>query len=249
MEDFENIYDKIKELIGNSPERLSVLDEQIDIDVQMEYFEFSRRIKEGLDPKEVIAIAHKLLEPDYSLDLKKDLLPRLASVEKVEAYRILEKFMLSPPEELKNWCILALQESKLLLESKLLNENKVFVSTGLGGKGDKLRYFVVLIASGADGFTDLQKKIIRNEFEITLKKHSAVIEEITYYHNFVTLLTIVPMNVTIKQLFREAIEESNLFGDFLAPNFIITNVKILNHNEIRDFVNKHKSLKKKEIQE
>ena len=131
----------------------------------------------------------------------------------------------------------------MLLESKILNENKVFISTGLGGKGDKLRYFVVLIGRNISEFSEIHKKIIQNEFEMTLRKYNAEIEEIEYSQAFATLLTIVPLNVTIKQVFKEAIDESNLYGNFLIPNFIITNVKTLSFDEIRDFLEKQRLLK------
>jgi hypothetical protein len=241
MEEFENIYDKIKELIGDYPNRLSILEEQIDIDLQMEYFEVSRRVKENLNKEITMNDSPKLFDTDYSKEYKKDLLPRLASVEKVEAFRIIEKFMKDPPLELKNWGIMALQESKMLIESKLLDENKVFISTGLGGKGNKLRYFVVLLGKDIIEFSDLQKKVIKNEFEITLKKYNSKLEEISFCLSFATLLTMVPMNVTIKQIFKEAIDECNQYGDFLVQNFIITNVKILSFNEIKDFIEKQKT--------
>ena len=35
----ENIYDKIQEIFGESPGTLSILEEKVDIDLQMEYFE------------------------------------------------------------------------------------------------------------------------------------------------------------------------------------------------------------------
>ena len=244
MEEFENIYDKIKELIGDYPNRLSVLEEQIDIDLQMKYFDVSKKVKEDIDENFILHNSDKLFNRSYAIEDKRDLLSKLASIEKVEAYRTIEKFMENPPDELRSWGILALQESKMLLESKILNENKVFISTGLGGKGDKLRYFVVLIGKSKNEFSELQKKIIRTEFEMTLKNYNSKIEEINFSQSYATLLTIVPMNITIKQIFKEAIDESNQYGDFLNPNFIITNVKKLSFKEIGDFVEKQQMLTK-----
>ena len=244
MEEFENIYDKIKELIGDYPNRLSVLEEQIDIDLQMKYFDVSRKVKEDIDVNFILHSSDLLFNRSYAIEDKRNLLSKLASIEKVEAYRTIEKFMENPPDELKSWGILALQESKMLLESKILNENKVFISTGLGGKGDKLRYFVVLIGKGINEFSELQKKIIRTEFEMTLKNYNSKIEEINFSKSYATLLTIVPMNITIKQIFKEAIDESNQYGGFLNPNFIITNVKKLSFKEIGEFVEKQHMLSK-----
>ncbi len=241
MEEYENIYDKIRELFGAIPGQFSVLEEQIDIDLQMKYFEFSKEMKADLKPDRVMDESEKLFNDKVGADDKKELLAKLASVERVEAFRTIERFLHNPPEDLKEWGILAFQESKMLLESKILDENQVFISTGLGGKGDKLRYFVVLIGNKADQFTDSQKMIIRNEFEVILKKYNSEIENFEFSGSLATVKAVIPMNVTIRSIFEEAIGECNEFGNFLIPNFIITNVKELSFDEIRDFLKKQRS--------
>ncbi|MFC2116001.1 hypothetical protein ACFLTU_05970 [Bacteroidota bacterium] len=234
----ENIYDKIQEIFGESPGSYSILEEKIDIDLQMEYFEFSRSVKEELDEEVVLREMKELYNPEWSAEQKKKLLACLASIEKVETYRFIENYLNQGHEEVRNWAILALQESRMLLESKLLEENQVFISTGLGGKGSKLRYFVVLIRKDKAEFTDLQKKIIRNEFEIILNEHDSEIEKIDYLKHFATLVVIVPLKVSLKDTFRDVIRECNLYGNFLRTNFIVTNVRELNLDEIEDFLAK-----------
>jgi len=202
---------------------------------------FPRRIKKDLKPEKVLRESELLFDPHSSPEEKKIQLAKLASLDKVEAYRIIERFLNEDPDELKNWAILALQENRMLLESRLLGENHVFISTGLGGKGDKLRYFIVLFGKETADLSDLQKKIIRTEFEIGLKKHKAEIEEIKFSGSMATMLALIPLKVIIKQIFSEAISECNQYGDFLISNFIITNVKTLSFKEIRDhFENQQK---------
>lgn len=236
----ENIYDKIQEIFGEVPGTFSILEEKIDIDLQMEYFEFSRSIKKDLDEEEVLE--HKEQIFDFNRDVvdRRSMFAMLASLEEVQAYRTIERYLKEGHQELRSWAILALQESRMLLESKLLEENQVFISTGLGGKGLKLRYFVVLIAKGKTVFSDLQKKIIRNEFEDILIKCDAEIEKIDFLGRFATLLVMVPLKVALKDVFRSAITECNQYGDFMKSNFIITNVKELNMAEIKDFLKKQK---------
>ncbi len=74
----------------------------------------------------------------------------------MECYRAIESFIEEAEEALGFLGILALNESRMLLESKILDENQVFISTGLGGKDEKLRYFVVLMSrtkAGSDAYT------------------------------------------------------------------------------------------------
>jgi hypothetical protein len=241
MEDHENIYDKIKELLGSLPNQLSVLEEKIDIELQLEYFETSKRIKKDFEADSILKDSLVLFDPGSFAEDKKILLVKIAALEKVEAYRLIEKFLKEDPGDLKNWAILALQENRMLLESRLLGENHVFISTGLGGKGEKLRYFIVLFGKEVADLSDLQKKIIRNEFEISLKKYKGEIEEIKFSGSMSTILALIPMNAIIKQIFSEAISECNLYGNFLFQNFIISNVKVLSFVEIRKYIESQKN--------
>ena len=232
----ENIYDKIQEIFGEVPGSFSILEEQIDIDLQMEYFEFSRGIKKDLDNGAILERKEEIFDLSGSTEERKSLFAQLASLEDVSAYRTIERYLKEGHKDLRNWAILALQESRMLLESKLLEENQVFISTGLGGKGSKLRYFVVLISKEEDGFSELQKKIIKNEFEDILAKGDAEIEKVDFPAPFATLVVMVPLKVALKDVFRSAIAECNQYGNFMKSNFIITNVKELNLAEIRDFL-------------
>jgi hypothetical protein len=236
MEENENIYDKLQELFGTSPGSFNVLQEQIDVDLQMKYFELSRRVKKELVPEVVMEESAKLFKENTGNDKKKELLARLASVEEVVAFRTIEKFYMSAPEDLKEWAALAFQESKMMLESKFLDENQVLISTGLGGKGMKLRYFVVILGENNQDFTDTQKRIIKNEFTYTLQKHNSEVEDLNFSESMATVMAIVPMNEPVKAVFEEAVGECNTYGNFLRENFIITNVKELSFQEIKDFL-------------
>jgi hypothetical protein len=234
--DEENIYDRIQGIFGHFPENFSILEEQIDIDLQMEYFEFSRNYKQNPVAGKILTRKEQLFHKEYPIPRKKKLLVQLASLEEVEAYRAIEKYLKDPDPEIKEWAILAFQESRMLIQSKLLDENQVFISTGLGGRGSKLRYFVVLINNYDKAFEDLQRKLIKTEFEFFLKKHDAELEKVNFMKNYCTLLTMVPIRASIREVFKTAIAECNQYGDFIKDNFIVTNVKALSYEEINEFV-------------
>ncbi|MBN1185917.1 MAG: hypothetical protein JXB49_26790 [Bacteroidales bacterium] len=235
MED-ENLYDKIKELFGNIPDNFNILEEVIDIDLQLEYFEFSRKHRKDFSKEDVIRNKEDLFKDKVSDDRKKTLLVQLASIEDVEAYRTIEKFLKDKENPLYYWAVLACQESRMLLESKILEENQVFISTGLGGKENKLRYFVVLISKSENPFSTFQEDIINKEFNYVLKKNEAEVEEIHLYGSFITLVTLIPLELSLKNIFKEAIKECNQYGDFLSNHFIVTNVKKLSKEEIIEFL-------------
>ena len=179
-----------------------------------------------------------LSEPGYSFEVKKEILARLASIENVACYRAIESYFEIAEEPLKDWALLALNESRMQLESKLTEENQVFISTGLGGKEQKLRYFVVLMSRARLDLTHTHKMVIKNEFEFILKKFDAEVEEVDFSGSLATILLLLPMNYSLKKVFKAAINECNLYGNFLEDDFIVTNVKTLSFKEIQEFLSR-----------
>jgi len=236
MEEHENLYEKIREILGGSPGNLKILEQKIDMDLQMEYYDCSMKIREERSDAWALEHMQYLSEPGYSVDVKKEILARIASVENVECYRAIEAFLEDADDVLHSWTILALNESRMLLESKIMDENQVFISTGLGGKDEKLRYFVVLMSRARIDLTESQKMVIKNEFEFILKKFDAVIEESNFSGYLATILLLLPMNHSLKSVFKEAIDECNRYGNFLNDDFIVTNVRVLSFGEIVDFL-------------
>jgi len=236
MEEHENLYEKIQEILGGSPGALKILEQQIDMDLQLEYYECSKKLKKELDETWAYDHMQYLTEAGYSNDVKKDILARLASIENVACYRAIESFSDEAEEPLRDWALLALNESRMQLESKIMEESQVFISTGLGGVDQKLRYFVVLISRTDADFTPTHQMVIRNEFEDVLKKYDAVLEEVSFSGYLATILLLLPMNFSLKMVFQEAINECNQYGDFLKDDFIVTNVKTLSFEEITEFL-------------
>jgi len=240
MKDHENLYDKIKEIFGVIPGSFNIMEDTIDVDLQMEYFEFSKKMSQEFDEQWVINQLPVLDDPDGLLSSKKEVLARLASMHDVSAYRAIESYQKDVEPELREWCILALQESRMNLESHLLEENQIFISTGLGGKEDKLRYFVVLIARNRELLSDSQIRIINSEFTEVLNKFDAEIEDSNASGYLATFQLLLPIQYPVKQVFQEGIDEVNQFGDFLRETCIVTNVKKLSFEEIEDFIEQKK---------
>lgn len=241
----ENLFDKLREMSGKSFERLNILEEQIDVKLQMEYFKYSQKFKKGnsnLDQLEVDDM-EDLNQPDLTTEQKKEILVKLASIDDPKAYRIIEEYSKTDDPDIHDWAVLALQESKMLLESSLLDESQIFISTGLGGRGNMLRYFIVLIGDDIQEFNDFQQKMVNSEFEFAMQKNNAELETIDFEERYVSMKALIPFEVPLQQVFKQTIEECNQYGDFLKSNFIITNVKELSIAEIKDFINKSKSQK------
>jgi hypothetical protein len=239
--DEDSIYKKIQEAIESLPENFSILEEQIDVELQIEYFNYPREVKQNLSRKMLAQYQNELYDPDVLVDEKKNILVILASQEKVEAFRALEKYVKNTEPELRSWSILALQESRMVIQSSLMDEQQVYISTGLGGKGQSLRYFVVFIGNEiVDEYSDIQKKLLHDELEYSLKFHSGTLEEINFDKNLAIALLLLPVKIDIQKVFSNIIAECNQYGNFIRKDIIITNVKRMSPDEIREFITKER---------
>lgn len=236
MEPKDNLFAKIQELLGEQEGNFSILEQQVDIDIQLKYFEISRELKSTLNNDDTFDKKELLFSDEVPLEEKKKILVHLASIDKVEAYRAIEKYSQNPDAELKDWSIMAFQESKMLMESSLLEQNQVFISTGLGGKQSKLRYFVVFVTHNSSNLEDYQKKVIKSELEFVSRKNLCEVEDLTFAGRYATFKILIPIQAQFTDMLEEGLDACNQFGNFLNKNFIVTNVKELSVPEIDDLL-------------
>jgi len=237
LDNQENIFDKIQEILGSISGNFSILEHQVDVRVQIDYFDFSRNLRRDFDPELVLKQEENFYNPEISIESKKELLVSLASIDKPEAFRIIERFVQKASDDLKDWAILSLHESRLLLESRLLEENQVFISTGLGGLRGKLRYFIAIFSESSNEFSDIQRNLIKSEFDFIFPKYEAEVESVDFFTNYATVVALIPLNIPVQDPIKSAIGECNTLGNFIKQGFLVTNVKILNEIEIESLLN------------
>ncbi len=236
--------DKMRELVDKYGDNIAILEEEIDVKLQLQYFKESKQQKQSLDKISVLNKKEDLLDPDVSLEEKKQLLCQLASVNEVEAFRMLESYKANPDKALADWSVLAYQESKMLLQSTLLDEKPLFISTGLGGKGNRLRYFIVLVTNDHLSLSGYQEELVRGEVNYSFDLNNAELEELEFYGYFATIQALVPIDVSLKQMLSAIIKQCNEIGNFLSSSLLVTNVKKLSLGEIEKLIDENNSKQK-----
>jgi hypothetical protein len=237
MEQADNIYENIKDIIRKIPDNYQILEETIDIDVQKEYFESSKDI--ALDPeKDILSeLILQLEKVNLSVEDGKRLLQKIALYDTVEAYRAIEKYVQHPIPELKEWSVLALQQSKMVLHCSLLDEQQVFISTGLGGKNEKLRYLLIFPYNGnTDQITEVQRNSLEKELHFFLSNNEGELESTEFEDKYATAMILLPLKAPISDIIKEILNECNQLGDFLSHNAMITNMKKFSHEEITQII-------------
>ncbi len=238
----DNNLKKIQEAIDSLPENFSILEEQIDVELQTEYFDTARLLRAESDPEDLIESAKIILNDEESdEDSIKEVLIRLAGLDNVEAFRIIEKQKQKSEGIIRSWAVLAMQESRMLLQSSLLDEQQVFISTGLGGKAQKIRYFVSVMKHDInEDFSEQQQKIVKSELSFFLNKCEGELEEVNFENGCALSLFLFPLKQNLHEVLSAFIKECNQYGDFLTDDIIITNVKALTAEEIKTFIKNNK---------
>ncbi|MDR2915808.1 MAG: hypothetical protein LBV74_13390 [Tannerella sp.] len=242
MEGQEDVFKKFYDSFQNMDGHFHILEHRVPIEQQMEYFKYSNRVRKEfheMDDADYDRYILNLENIELSKEEKKKILAILASSKQVRAYRLLERYVQHPDEELVNWAYMALMESRITLESELSGEKQIYISTGLGGKGKKLRFYVLIISSHGVSFVDYQREVIEKEFRYALSKDDCEIERLTIGPRYVELVFLIPVKLDIKKMLEGVIQECNLYGNFLSEIFTVTNVKELSKEEVDQILEKY----------
>lgn len=236
MNNNETIYDKIQIIIGNLNGKLNIFEEEVDITLQLEYFELSKNFKKGqlyIDKKSALEILDSQKSSEQDL---KNALISLTILNDVEALRAIEQFQKKATKNIQKWALIAYHENKMLIESCLLEQDQIFISTGIGGKNGKLRYYLIIPTFKQKELTSEQKDLIHEEFKEVFFELDSEIEEIIFTNReYVFISALAPLKISVKRLFSTAIAKCNEYGNLLNIDFIVTNVKRPNHEEILNY--------------
>ena len=244
MKEEGDVFKKFRDSFSKMDGHFHILEQRVPVELQMEYFKYSEQVrkertKPDLNDMDYTAFRESLSNPESTTDYKKYILSMLATSREVKAYRMLEDYVQHPDDDVSNWAYMALMESRISLESELSDEKQIYISTGLGGKGEKLRFYVLMLSRDRKPFQEYQRKVIEREFAYFLPKADCEIERLTIGEQYVELVFLIPLRADIKLTLERVINECNQYGDFLSDIFTITNVKELTEQEVTDIINKN----------
>jgi hypothetical protein len=240
MKKKDDVFERFRDSFNKLEGHFHVLEQRIPIELQLEYFKYSEQMRRNntkMTNEEYDVYLQSLSNSTLSSEHKKYILSALAISNDVRAFRVLEEYVRHPDPDVTNWAYMALMEIRLSLESDLLEEKQIYISTGLGGKGEKLRFYVLIIASGEAPFQEYQRQTIEREFAYFLPTEDCEIERLTIYDLYVELLLLIPMRKDIKAILDWVITECNQYGNFISDAITVTNVKELSADEVTEIIN------------
>ncbi|MCP4438648.1 MAG: hypothetical protein GY810_06850 [Aureispira sp.] len=215
--DHEGLQEHLNKMLENLPKEIRVVEYGIDADTMRLYQRLAEYYKS-------ITINEYVLEMDLDSltdeeDFRKTLV-QIACLGSVEAFRKLEQFEKQElPEWKEKWAQMALMQCQIQLENELRDEPIGFIATGLGGRGNKIRYFFAVKSDQT--FDSGKARFVQQIFEEVLKEQDAELEEVVVYEQFVQFKILLPFNISLIDVVVKGIEDC----DFLDEEFFITNTK------------------------
>ena len=230
-------HEDIRKLLNSIPDKFDIMEEGIDVQIQNEYIDYSHSFERGeLTETETNNLSRILFDIETTIEAKKKVLTLLAHLGTITAFRQIEKYYRNPDKDLKQWTALALQECKMFLESSLTDQSTGFISSGLGGLNDKLRYYFLILPLSDRQFTATQKIIINDELNIVAGDLNCIVESVDLSDTFVGLIALVPMDVAVGTFIEEGIKKCNELGVFVFEHYYATNQNIPDKAEITEII-------------
>jgi len=105
------------------------------------------------------------------------------------------------------------------LESQLSDEPVGFISSGLGGKGNKLRYYFAITSD--ENINPKREEHITEELELICRKTDSEVESIENFGKYILVRILVSMEHAIGLVIEALIEKC----DFADEGYFCTNVE------------------------
>jgi hypothetical protein len=223
---------RFREMAKTHPEKIRVIEAQIDIDLQIEFFERLAELKNEYKILNILALTNLIFDKESTEKECKDALALLSTIDEPSAYRSIEKYLDNPNSKYIDWAMMAYQESRIVLEMSFLEESLVFVASGLGGKNNKMRFSIALVKKGKSNFLDFQKKIILNEIAAFFEQADAELEDYRILNGYIVMSCLIPLSIDVENYIYDLIAEINHYGDFIKSSFIITNQFFITEEDV-----------------
>lgn len=127
-------------------------------------------------------------------------------------------------------------------DSHGLFHEKTFIGTELGGKGHRLRNYVVISAKKNKTFSEWQKQIVKDIFNETCQKFDSKIEKITFNETYALIKMLVSVDVAIGEVIDKGILACNKEGQFLRFHYFAINTKRPDKKDIEKYLQEIESL-------
>jgi len=119
-----------------------------------------------------------------------------------------------------------LQHCRVYLENDLLDDPIGFIATGLGGKGQKIRYYFVLMSN--EELSEVMVNEVEANYKEQVQEYNAEIEEVRQLNNYIIFKILCPITVKLSDIVNDGMRNYPFLDeDYLATNMVNPNEKMI----------------------
>lgn len=206
---------EILKLVASIPDEFRVIESQINFEVIDEYYELLEELDGQPDNLDELGNWENI----KSKEAIKKLLVKLSKIGDVPSYRKIERIIEAQNSEIMAFAHVALKFARMNLENQLSDEPIGFISSGLGGKGNKLRYYFAITSD--EKIEKDKETFIVDELQKVCARCDSEFEEIENHGNYVLIKILVSIDFAIGIVIEELINEC----PFIDEGYLCTNVE------------------------
>ncbi len=233
-EELENLFaGKLNGDVSN----FSVWEQGTDVNLQLEYVDYIIKNEKKLKIDNIELAIDKLEDELTDTAAQKEIITGLSLKTDISAYRALEKFIEDKNHKLHEWAKIAYQYSRVMIEADLSDEPRIMIASGMGGRGNMLRYQAILSLKDDLKFTAFKQDVVRKELDFAAINTDAKIESCDFYDNFADIRFLLSFKKDVRDFMASVADNSNELGVGIASRIIISNTRAYDESDIRRLIN------------
>lgn len=115
-------------------------------------------------------------------------------------------------------------------------ENKGLIITGLGGRGNKFRYFITIPSRKNAALKSGLKTKIKKDFNALFSQTEAKIEDVIVHPDHIRVMLLISMDCSVDEIVLPLIKKLNSISDQFCKHYFMVNTNIPSDDEIQDYV-------------
>ena len=223
----KRIYEQLRKFLNRLPRNFKVTEQGFNPDIITIFRKEMQKLK---NKKINFEETKDKLATEKEEETLKSLTIQLASIGSVASLRALETYEKQAPERIREWVQLSIVQCRIKVEQDLSDESVAYITTGLGGKDDKIRYYVA--TKSTEQLTPKHVQFAREEFHDLSKEWSSELETVENMENFLLFKMLIPVNAAIPDMLLEGIKRCG----FLSAQFWLNNMQKPTYKDLKKWI-------------
>lgn len=202
--------------------------------VHEEYIKYHKKIdRRCCDYKQTMVEANELFKEKTPLKVKKKLLFLLGEFATPQCFQILKKYIDDEKSTHRDWALLALQELRFHVENQLYEEGRDMIMSSIGGKGNMLRYYVVVSKKKRKQFANEEKDILKQTLTRIAKRMRSEVEDFEFSNSHILIKMLISIDVASGDVIDAFLDECK---DILLYHYFMINTHKPTEKEINEYL-------------